>query len=105
MGHTKTEVDLYTCERCGHEWFNRKTSDVLPIRCARCKSPYWNRPKKGKPVGHPKRERPVGSKKKGKPVGEAIAPESLGPKGDLSVECKRYQHGACKGAGCGCFCH
>lgn len=26
------------CERCGHKWDTLK----VPIRCAKCKSPYWN---------------------------------------------------------------
>ena len=32
------------CQRCGHAWIPR-TPQVL--RCARCKSPYWNRPGSG----------------------------------------------------------
>ncbi len=27
------------CERCGHEWTAKNAS---PLRCAKCKSPYWN---------------------------------------------------------------
>ena len=36
--------DAVTCSRCGYWWiprFNR-----LPIRCARCRSPLWNEPRK-----------------------------------------------------------
>ena len=33
----------YRCERCGHEWVPR--GDDEPRVCARCKSPYWNRPR------------------------------------------------------------
>ena len=28
--------------KCGHEWYPRKPG--LPARCAKCKSPYYNRP-------------------------------------------------------------
>jgi len=31
------------CSRCGHEWYPR--SPRVPRVCARCKSPYWNRPR------------------------------------------------------------
>lgn len=33
------------CERCGHEW---KSKTVSPKVCPKCKSPYWNEPKKEK---------------------------------------------------------
>lgn len=33
------------CERCGYEWFSQVEH---PVRCARCRSPYWNKPKKMK---------------------------------------------------------
>ena len=33
------------CERCEAEWIPRDP-DVEPEACPRCKSPYWNRPKK-----------------------------------------------------------
>lgn len=37
-----------TCERCGHVWLPLTES---PIQCPRCKSPYWNIPKKAKKHG------------------------------------------------------
>jgi DNA-directed RNA polymerase subunit RPC12/RpoP len=37
----------YRCERCNHEWVPRD-KDQEPRVCPRCKSPYWNRPRKGK---------------------------------------------------------
>jgi Zn finger protein HypA/HybF involved in hydrogenase expression len=40
----KIEVFRCVCERCEHEW----KSEKLPIRCAKCKSPYWNVPKSNK---------------------------------------------------------
>lgn len=29
------------CERCGHNW----KAEEKPLRCAKCKSPYWDRKK------------------------------------------------------------
>ena len=36
----------YRCERCNHEWIPRRHSDQEPSVCPKCKSPYWNRPRK-----------------------------------------------------------
>jgi len=36
----------YKCDRCVHEWVPR--NEEMPIICPKCKSPYWNRPKKNK---------------------------------------------------------
>jgi hypothetical protein len=36
----------FKCERCGHEWVPRE-SDQAPATCPKCKSPYWNRPRRG----------------------------------------------------------
>ena len=33
-----------TCERCGYTWESKGT--MTPRVCGRCKSPYWNVPKK-----------------------------------------------------------
>ena len=33
-----------TCERCGHQWIPR--IEETPGTCAKCRSPYWNRPRK-----------------------------------------------------------
>lgn len=40
----KTMITLWecVCERCGHKWASRVDN---PIRCAKCKTPYWNRPR------------------------------------------------------------
>src|SRR5205814_370507 len=35
----------HRCERCGHEWLP-KGRDREPEVCPRCKSPYWNRPRR-----------------------------------------------------------
>ena len=40
---------LFKCEKCGHIWISQKfDKDNLPISCAKCKNPYWNRPREVK---------------------------------------------------------
>jgi len=29
------------CLRCGYEWYPRKPGK--PVRCAKCKTPYWDK--------------------------------------------------------------
>jgi DNA-directed RNA polymerase subunit RPC12/RpoP len=41
----KTMLEGYKCERCGHTWVKRETTEGDPVICPKCKSPYWNRPK------------------------------------------------------------
>ena len=48
MAKVKLEVWGFRCERCGHEWVPREP-DREPRVCPRCKSPYWNRPRKKRP--------------------------------------------------------
>jgi len=37
----------YRCERCNHEWVPKdKDAEHEPVACPKCKSPYWNRPRK-----------------------------------------------------------
>ena len=33
------------CERCDYEWIPRDLA-VEPEACPKCKSPYWNKPRK-----------------------------------------------------------
>lgn len=45
----KRSVTVYQCERCEHEWIPRDALDgeqALPTVCPKCKSPYWNKPRK-----------------------------------------------------------
>lgn len=50
------KVRSFVCERCGHEWIPRVPLEELksgkikeePVICPKCKSPYWNKPKKNK---------------------------------------------------------
>ena len=56
MAVLKKMVTVYLCERCDHEWIPRKQPEVLgkptederPTACAKCKSPYWNKPRAAK---------------------------------------------------------
>lgn len=38
------EVWRATCFRCGETW-NLKDQRIMPKNCAKCNSPYWNKPK------------------------------------------------------------
>lgn len=38
------ELQKKTCKRCGHAWQPRKENI---LRCPRCKSPYWDKERKG----------------------------------------------------------
>lgn len=40
----KIKIDAYKCERCDHVWVPRDEKE--PKVCPKCKSPYWNSPKK-----------------------------------------------------------
>lgn len=44
----RVSVEGYKCERCGHIWVPRKydTDTQDPVICPKCKSPYWNKPRK-----------------------------------------------------------
>ena len=48
--HQEIEMEMalarLKCKRCNHEWVRRE--DDLPEICPRCKSPYWNKPRKAK---------------------------------------------------------
>jgi len=45
MARVPITVMGYRCERCNHEWIPRDT-EREPSVCPKCKSPYWNRPRK-----------------------------------------------------------
>ena len=40
----------YICERCEHKWAPRALGQE-PKVCPKCKSPYWNTPRKATKVG------------------------------------------------------
>jgi predicted Zn-ribbon and HTH transcriptional regulator len=35
----------WRCLRCGHEWVPKREG-FAPATCPKCKSPYWNRPRR-----------------------------------------------------------
>lgn len=47
MARKEITVLQYECERCGHLWIPREL-DVEPKVCPKCKSPYWDTPRKEK---------------------------------------------------------
>ena len=49
----RIEVQVFKCDRCGHIWMPREAASKLdnldanlPKVCPKCKSPYWDIPKK-----------------------------------------------------------
>ena len=42
----RIKLDGFRCERCKHEWVKRGEED--PKVCPKCKSPYWDTPRKNK---------------------------------------------------------
>ncbi len=46
VSKVKITVDGYKCERCKHEWVPRIKS--YPNVCPKCKSAWWDKPRKGK---------------------------------------------------------
>lgn len=44
----KVKLDGYRCERCEHTWIPRDTTIGEPVICPKCKSPYWNKPRRNK---------------------------------------------------------
>ncbi len=45
MAKVMLTVEGYRCERCAHEWIPRD-KEQEPVICPKCKSPYWNKPRK-----------------------------------------------------------
>ena len=46
----KIKLEGYICERCNHSWISRNIGKKSPEPrvCPKCKSPYWNVPRKNK---------------------------------------------------------
>jgi len=42
----KIKIEGYICERCSHKWIPRNSD--TPRVCPKCKSPYWDVPRKKK---------------------------------------------------------
>lgn len=45
------ELPVLTCSRCGHTWTPRLP--WMPVRCAKCKTPYWQTPPQPSPSRAP----------------------------------------------------
>ena len=45
MAEIEIKIKGYKCERCNHEWIPRNKAEN-PMICPKCKSPYWNKPRK-----------------------------------------------------------
>ena len=45
----KVTLEGFRCERCGHEWLPREKGQE-PTVCPKCKSPYWNKPRKSEEI-------------------------------------------------------
>jgi Zn finger protein HypA/HybF involved in hydrogenase expression len=45
MAKIKVTLYKFVCERCEHEWIPRE-AEVEPRVCPKCKSPYWNTPRR-----------------------------------------------------------
>jgi len=50
MARVPITVMGYRCERCSHEWIPRRDLEQEPSVCPKCKSPYWNKPRKPAPM-------------------------------------------------------
>lgn len=48
MAQVSFTVWGWRCERCDHEWIPR-SNDRTPRVCPKCKSPYWDRPRRQPP--------------------------------------------------------
>jgi hypothetical protein len=44
MRKVEIKVMGYRCERCTHEWVPK--AETPPRVCPKCKSPYWDKPRK-----------------------------------------------------------
>jgi predicted Zn-ribbon and HTH transcriptional regulator len=49
----RVTLEGFRCERCSHEWVPRDKGQE-PTVCPKCKSPYWNKPRKGAENENPK---------------------------------------------------
>ncbi len=78
----------YRCERCSHSWLPRD-KDQEPRVCPRCKSPYWNRPRKGSKADPGEGVNlPSDDEGQDKPGGGSGVPQAP-PKAIMDVEGKR----------------
>ena len=41
-----TTITAYQCDRCKHKWIPRLKIEEKPTICPKCKSPYWDKPRR-----------------------------------------------------------
>lgn len=58
------EKIAYRCDRCNHEWYPRLQTKELPAICPKCKSAYWNKPRRIDLAKQEESEEPVKSELK-----------------------------------------
>ena len=58
------KLDGYQCERCEHAWVPRDKSGELPSVCPKCKSPYWNKPRKADSAAAEAKPKPAAKPRK-----------------------------------------
>lgn len=122
MASKKIEVDEFSCERCDYSWLVRP-GEKPAARCPKCKSPYWNSPRKlasgpkkkgitirSKATAPPASKKPARKKAVVKVVAPAApaAPAPAEPTAvhrEVSRHCKADAHAGCKAPDCGCSCH
>jgi predicted Zn-ribbon and HTH transcriptional regulator len=42
----KVMIEGWQCERCGHRWVPREGMNHPARCCPKCKSPFWDRPRR-----------------------------------------------------------
>ena len=42
----RTLIEGFLCERCQYRWVPRRNTKTEPKICPKCKSSYWNKPRK-----------------------------------------------------------
>ena len=42
----RTLIEGFLCERCKYRWVPRQSTKKEPKICPKCKSAYWNKPRK-----------------------------------------------------------
>ncbi len=47
------KIDGFLCERCWHRWAPKQLNTPEPKNCPKCKSPYWNKPRRVPAQGNP----------------------------------------------------
>ena len=42
----ETTIKAFQCDRCGHSWLPRLKIEQKPTICPKCKSAYWDKPRR-----------------------------------------------------------